>query len=120
MSDQITITGIHGYGHHGLFENERSNGQDFYVDLILNLDLSQAAQSDAIEDTVNYAEITELTHKEITTNPVNLIEKLAYRIAERILSSHPKVKAITVTVHKPQAPVGLKVQDISVVVNKIR
>ena len=120
MIDQITITGIHGYGHHGLFENERSNGQDFYVDLILNLDLSQAAQSDAIEDTVNYAEITELTHQEITTDPVNLIEKLAYRIAERILSSHPKVKAITVTVHKPQAPVGLKVQDISVVVNKIR
>jgi 7,8-dihydroneopterin aldolase/epimerase/oxygenase len=120
MNDQITITGIHGYGHHGLFENERSNGQDFYVDLILNLDLSQAAQSDAIEDTVNYAEITELTHQEITTDPVNLIEKLAYRIAERILSSHPKVKAITVTVHKPQAPVGLKVQDISVVVNKTR
>jgi dihydroneopterin aldolase len=120
MNDQITITGIHGYGHHGLFENERSNGQDFYVDLILNLDLSQAAQSDAIEDTVNYAEITELTHHEITTDPVNLIEKLAYRIAERILSSHPKVKAITVTVHKPQAPVGLKVQDISVVVNKTR
>jgi dihydroneopterin aldolase len=120
MSDQITITGIHGYGHHGLFENERSNGQDFYVDLILNLDLSQAAQSDAIEDTVNYAEITELTHQEITTDPVNLIEKLAYRIAERILSSHPKIKAITVTVHKPQAPVGLKIQDISVVVNKTR
>ena len=90
------------------------------MDLILNLDLSQAAQSDAIEDTVNYAEITELTHQEITTDPVNLIEKLAYRIAERILSSHPKVKAITVTVHKPQAPVGLKVQDISVVVNKTR
>lgn len=120
MNDQITITGIHGYGHHGLFENERSNGQDFYVDLILNLDLSQAAQSDAIEDTVNYAEITELTHHEITTDPVNLIEKLAYRIAERILSSHPKIKAITVTVHKPQAPVGLKVQDISVIVNKTR
>jgi dihydroneopterin aldolase len=61
-----------------------------------------------------------LTHQEITTDPVNLIEKLAYRIAERILSSHPKVKAITVTVHKPQAPVGLKIQDISVVVNKTR
>jgi dihydroneopterin aldolase len=120
MSDQIVITGIHGYGFHGLFENERKNGQDFYVDLILNLDLASAAQSDAIEDTVNYAEITELTHQEITTNPVNLIEKLAYRIAETILSSHPKVKSVTVTVHKPQAPVGLKVQDISVVVNKAR
>lgn len=120
MSDQISITGIHGYGFHGLFENERINGQDFYVDLVLNLDLTQAAHSDAIEDTVNYAAITELTHQEITTNPVNLIEKLAYRIAERILSSHPKVESVIVTVHKPQAPVGLKVQDISVVVNKAR
>jgi hypothetical protein len=52
------------------------NGQDFYVDLTLQLDLTSAAQSDAIDDTVNYAEITELTHREITTNPVNLIEKL--------------------------------------------
>ena len=120
MSDQIIISGIHGYGHHGLFENERLNGQDFYVDLTLNLDLAAAAQSDAIEDTVNYAEITELIHQEITTNPVNLIEKLAYRIAERILSSHLKIQAVTVTVHKPQAPVGLKVQDILVVVNKVR
>jgi len=49
-----------------------------------------------------------------------LIEKLAYRIAERILSSHLKIKAVTVTVHKPQAPVGLKVHDICVVVNKTR
>jgi dihydroneopterin aldolase len=120
MSDQIVITGIHGYGFHGLFENERTNGQDFYVDLKLDLDLAQAAQSDAIEDTVNYAAITELTHQEITTNPVNLIEKLAYRIAERILSSYSKIKSVTVTVHKPQAPVGLKIHDISVVVNKVR
>ena len=120
MNDQIIITGIHGYGFHGLFESERLKGQDFYVDLILNLDLAPAAQSDAIEDTVNYAEITELTHQEITTNPVNLIEKLAYRIAERVLSSHQKIKAVTVTVHKPQAPVGLEVRDISVIVNKAR
>jgi 7,8-dihydroneopterin aldolase/epimerase/oxygenase len=120
MSDQIILTGIHGFGYHGLFEAERLNGQDFYVDLTLQLDLASAAQSDAINDTVNYAEITELTHREITTNPVNLIEKLAYRIAERILEGHLKVESVTVTVHKPQAPVGTKVQDISVVVKKSR
>jgi dihydroneopterin aldolase len=120
MSDQVILTGIHGFGYHGLFEAERLNGQDFYVDLALQLDLTSAAQSDAINDTVNYAEITELTHQEITTNPVNLIEKLAYRIAERILEAHPKVESVTVTVHKPQAPIGIKVQDISVVVKKSR
>jgi dihydroneopterin aldolase len=120
MSDQIILTGIHGYGYHGLFETERLNGQDFYVDLTLQLDLSSAANSDSINDTVNYAEITELTHNEITSEPVNLIEKLAYRIAERILEGNLKVVSVTVTVHKPQAPVGIKVEDISVVVKKSR
>jgi len=120
MSDQIILTGIHGYGHHGLFESERLNGQDFYVDLILDVDLGPSALSDAINDTVNYAEITDLTYEEITTDPVNLIEKLAYRIAERILEGHLKVNAVTVTVHKPQAPVESKVKDISVTVNKSR
>jgi dihydroneopterin aldolase len=120
MSDQIILTGIHGFGYHGLFESERSNGQDFYVDLTLQIDLTSAAHSDAINDTVNYAEITDLTYEEITTDPVNLIEKLAYRIAERILEGHLKVNAVTVTVHKPQAPVESKVKDISVTVNKSR
>jgi dihydroneopterin aldolase len=120
MSDQIILNGIHGYGYHGLFESEQINGQDFYVDLVLDLDLTQAAQSDAIEDTVNYAEIVDLTHEEITTNPVKLIEKLAFRIAEHILNSHLKVKSVTVTIHKPQAPVGKKVHDILVVINKSR
>jgi dihydroneopterin aldolase len=84
------------------------------------VDLGPSALSDAINDTVNYAEITDLTYEEITTNPVNLIEKLAYRIAERILKGHLKVNAVTVTVHKPQAPVESKVKDISVTVNKSR
>ena len=60
MSDHIVLTGIHGFGYHGLFEHERKDGQDFYVDLALSVDLAAASQSDAIEDTVNYAEITDL------------------------------------------------------------
>ena len=118
MSDQIVITGIHGYGFHGLFENERKNGQDFYVDLILNLDLASAAQSDAIEDTVNYAEITDLVVEEVTGDRVALIEKLAGRIADRIRSKYPQVAAVSITVHKPQAPVNAQVKDISVTINR--
>ena len=60
MSDQIVLTGIHGFGYHGLFEQERKDGQDFFVDLTLAVDLKVASQSDAIADTVNYAEITDL------------------------------------------------------------
>jgi len=120
MSDQIVLTGIHGFGYHGLFEHERKDGQDFYVDLSLSVDLTAASHSDAIEDTVNYAEITDLVVEEITSNPVNLIEKLAARIAERVLNQHIKVQSATVTVHKPQAPVAAQLKDIAVVVTRSR
>jgi dihydroneopterin aldolase len=120
MNDQIVLSGIHGFGYHGLFEQERKDGQDFFVDLTLSVDLKVASQSDAIEDTVNYAEITELVVEEITANPVNLIEKLAARIAERVLNQHIKVLSVTVTVHKPQAPVAAQLKDIAVVVTRVR
>ena len=120
MSDQIVLTGIHGFGYHGLFEQERKDGQDFFVDLTLAVDLKVASQSDAIADTVNYAEITDLVVEEIISNPVNLIEKLAARIAERVLNQHLKVKSVTVTVHKPQAPVAAQLKDIAVVVTRSR
>jgi len=120
MSDQIILTGIQGFGYHGLFEHERRDGQDFFVDLSLNVDLSVAAQSDSIDDTVNYAEITDLVVAEITSEPVNLIEKLAGRIAERILREHIKVSQVTVTVHKPQAPVAAQLKDIAVQVSRKR
>jgi len=120
MSDQIVLTGIHGFGYHGLFEQERKDGQDFFVDLTLSVDLKAGSQSDSIADTVNYAEITDLVVEEITSNPVNLIEKLAARIAERVLNQHMKVSSVTVTVHKPQAPVAAQLKDIAVVVTRSR
>ena len=120
MSDQILLTGIHGFGYHGLFEHERLNGQDFYVDLILNIDLEAASISDSIDDTVNYAEIADLVVTEIVTNPVSLIEKLAGRIAERILNTHLIVNSVTVTVHKPQAPVAPALEDIAVQITRTR
>ncbi len=120
MSDSIILTGIHGFGFHGLFEHERRDGQDFYVDLILSVDLSAASNSDSIDDTVNYAEITDLVVEEITCNPVNLIEKLAVRIAERVLNQHVKVNTVTVTVHKPQAPVAAALKDIAVQITRTR
>ena len=120
MSDLIRLTGIHSFGYHGLFEHERTNGQDFFVDLELNIDLSVASKSDAIEDTVNYADITDLVVTEITVDPVSLIEKLAGRIAERILNTYVKVNTVTVTVHKPQAPVAVSLKDIAVQITRTR
>jgi dihydroneopterin aldolase len=120
MSDQISLSGIHGFGYHGLFDHERRDGQDFYVDVVLELDLTAASTSDQIDDTVNYGAISELVVQEITSNPVNLIEKLAGRIAIRILKEHLKIVVVNVTVHKPQAPVDAQLKDIAVQVTRKR
>ncbi len=120
MSDRIILKGVHGFGYHGLFEHERINGQDFFIDVEMDVDLSAASKSDSIDDTVNYAEITNLVVSEITTNPVNLIEKLAGRIAERILKEHIRIDSVTVTVHKPQAPVEASLKDLAVQISMVR
>ena len=118
MADLIRITGIKGFGYHGVFEAERTNGQDFYVDVELEVDLTRASVSDDVTDTINYAEVTDLVVEEITTNPASLIEKLAGRIAERIKVTFAQAARVTVTVHKPQAPVTAVVKDISVTISR--
>jgi dihydroneopterin aldolase len=107
MADLIEIKGIKSFGYHGVFESENIAGQDFFVDVLLELDLTRASVTDDVSDTVNYAEITDL-----------VVEKLAGRIADRIRSTYPQIAAVSITVHKPQAPVNAQVKDISVTINR--
>ena len=118
MKDQINIIGIKGFGHHGVLESERKNGQEFIVDLNLNLNLQEL--HDDLTNTVDYSKLVELISFEISNNPVNLIETLAERIAVKVLSYDQKIDLVSVTVHKPSAPVTSKVTDISVTVSKAR
>jgi len=118
MADLIEIKGIKSFGYHGVFESENIAGQDFYVDVVLELDLTRPSVSDAVNDTVNYAEITDLVVEEIIGERVALIEKLASRIIDRIKSSYPQIMAVSITVHKPQAPVNAQVSDISVTIKR--
>jgi dihydroneopterin aldolase len=118
MADLIEIKGIKSFGYHGVFESENIAGQDFFVDVLLELDLTHASVTDDVSDTVNYAEITDLVVEEVTGDRVALIEKLAGRIADRIISAYPRIAAVSITVHKPQAPVNAQVKDISVTINR--
>jgi len=118
MADSIEIKGIKSFGYHGVLESEKITGQDFYVDVVLEIDLSRASVSDDVADTINYAEVTDLVVREITGAPVSLIEKLAGNIADRIKATYPQGATVSVTVHKPQAPVNAQVKDISVTINR--
>ena len=118
MADRIEIKGIKSFGYHGVFESENIAGQEFFVDIALELDLTRASVTDDVSDTVNYAEISDLVVEEVTGDRVALIEKLAARIADRIKKSYSQIATVSVTVHKPQAPVKAQVRDISVTINR--
>jgi dihydroneopterin aldolase len=120
MSDLIEIKGVFGFGHHGLLDAERENGQGFLVDAVLYLDLSSVSRSDLIDDTVNYSAVCDVILAQIVGPAVLLIERLAGQIADRILADFSLVSAVKITVHKPDAPVAVKVKDISVSIERTR
>lgn len=113
MTDTITLTGLRARGYHGVYESERKQGQDFVVDAVLELDLSQAGDSDDLADTVDYGKLAERLVTVMTGPPVHLIETLATRLAEVCLAD-PRVAAATVTVHKPRAPIDHEFTDVAV------
>jgi dihydroneopterin aldolase len=117
--DLIQLTGLRVRGRHGVFDFERAEGQDFVVDVSLRLDTSVAAASDDLSDTVHYGELAEALAAVVAGEPVNLLETLAARLAERCLAD-PRVTAATVTVHKPQAPIPLTFTDVAVTIHRDR
>ena len=117
MTDHISITGIRGFGYHGVLAEERAEGQEFIVDVTLYLSLSPAGQSDDLSKSVHYGEVANDVHAEIVGDPVDLIEALAERIAAKILT-RPLVQSVKVTVHKPTATIEVPFADVSVSITR--
>jgi dihydroneopterin aldolase len=119
MSGRITLTGLKARGNHGVYDFEREQGQDFVVDVTLDLDLGPAACSDDVADTVHYGELATALAGVLTGEPVNLLERLADRLLDVCLSD-PRVEAAEVTVHKPQAPIPHEFADVAVTLRRSR
>ncbi len=119
MGDRISLTGITAHGHHGVLPHERELGQTFVVDVTLELDLRRAGAGDDLSRTVDYGHLAHRVGEAITSDPVELIETLAERIASLCLGD-PIVDRVTVTVHKPQAPVPVTLTDVAVTIERSR
>jgi 7,8-dihydroneopterin aldolase/epimerase/oxygenase len=117
--DRIALTGLRVRGHHGVYDVERRDGQDFVVDVTLELDTSAAAKSDDVTETVHYGELADALAAVVAGEPVNLLETLAERLAAVCLADS-RVTAADVTVHKPQAPIPLTFADVAVTIRRTR
>ena len=115
MTDELTITGIECFGHHGVFDHERRDGQVFLVDLTLGVDTRAAAASDDLQDTVDYGSLVGRVKTAVESDPVDLIETLARRISVVALSDR-RVEWVRVTVHKPDAPIEATFEDVALTI----
>ncbi|MGJ4085021.1 dihydroneopterin aldolase [Corynebacterium macclintockiae] len=127
MADRIELIGVEAFGHHGVFSQEKDAGQKFIVDMVVWTDFRAAADSDALEDTINYVQLADIavnavegkgTHgQQSQPQSHDLIETLASRIADEI-AELGGVYAVEVTVHKPEAPIAHPFADVRVVARR--
>lgn len=117
--DRIEISGLRVFGHHGVFPEERQRGQDFVVDLQVECDLSAAAASDDLADTVDYDALSRRVAEEVAGTQFLLIEALAGHLVELVLAE-PGVNAVELRVSKPQVAMSLELDAVAVVMRRRR
>lgn len=115
--DRIVLRGLVARGNHGVYEHERRDGQTFRIDVVAHLDLSRAGRSDDLAETVDYGVLAADVVAAVERDPVDLIEVVAERVAAIVLAN-AAVRAVDVTVHKPEAPLTVAFSDVEVVIHR--
>ena len=116
--DKIRIEQIKVFAHHGVLEEEKKNGQDFFISIEMELNLKYAGVSDRLEKTVNYADVTLLAKEVFTETVYNTIEAAAEAVVEAVLSKYDIVRTVTVIVSKPHAPIDAEFWDVNVTITR--
>jgi 7,8-dihydroneopterin aldolase/epimerase/oxygenase len=117
--DRISLRGLRVHGRHGVYEQERRDGQEFVIDAVLGVDTRPAAAGDDLSRTVDYGVLAGRLAAVVRGEPARLIETLAERLAMTCLAE-PAVQEVEITVHKPKAPVTEPVDDITVTIQRRR
>lgn len=120
MSDTIFIKGLLIHARHGVMDHEAEVGQRFVIDLELSIDLEHSSHTDKLADTVSYSDVVSTASAAFKGQNYYLLERAAGAVAEAILKDFARVDAITVTVHKPHAPIAAIFDDVGVIITRHR
>lgn len=114
--DKIKIDNLEVFAHHGVFPEETEEGQLFYVNAVLHTKTRQAGKQDDLELSTHYGEVCHFIHDYMTAHTFQLIETVAEQMAEAILLHYGRIKGIELEIRKPEAPIGLPFESVSVVI----
>jgi len=118
--DKIIIRGLRLFGYHGVNPEEREQGQYFVLDVEAAADLSQAGQTDVLEDTVNYARMIRCIRRVFTEQTNDLIERVAQRVCDALLAEFPGIQSVRLRLQKPEAPVEAAFSYVAVEIERSR
>lgn len=116
--DEIRIYGLNVFAHHGVYPEENEKGQPFIVNAVLYTDTRTGGRTDELEHTTNYGEVCHLITRVMQDNTWKLIESVAENVAREILLSFPLISAVDVEIQKPEAPIGLPFDTVSVKIHR--
>jgi 7,8-dihydroneopterin aldolase/epimerase/oxygenase len=119
VTDRIRLTGIEVFARHGVYPAEKEHAQVFVVDVTAHADLAAAGESDDLADTVDYGSLASEIREVVGSETHQLIERVAHRVAEVVLD-HGRIDEVEVTIHKPNAPVDVALQDVAVTIRRSR
>jgi dihydroneopterin aldolase/2-amino-4-hydroxy-6-hydroxymethyldihydropteridine diphosphokinase len=116
--DQIKISNLEVFCHHGVYKEENVLGQKFLVSLVLYADLRAASFSDDLTQSVNYGKVCHYIKSEMENTTYKLIETLTEQLARKVLLHFPLIEKVIVEVKKPWAPIMLPIETVSVVMER--
>ncbi len=114
MKDHILIKNLEFYAHHGVYEYETREGQRFIVSARLFTGLSDSGESDRLEETVHYGQVSEFLVSFLTENTYKLLEKAVQSCMEAVMLEFPLLDGIELTLQKPDAPIELEFETVAV------
>jgi len=120
MSDAVFVSGLALHAYHGVMQHEAKVGQTFRLDLVLDIDLSEASRSDKLAHTVGYDQVVEVASRAFCARRYKLVETAAGAVAGALLERFRQVKSVRITVHKPHAPIAASFADVGVTLVRAR